>query len=78
MLKNEYIVYQCIQFTISNNTASHLKIGQQLYWIYTEGKSLIMKLSHGVYIAYEPLFYFAICGRYNPVCKDQDLTPETY
>jgi len=22
----------------------HLKFGQQLYWIYTEGKSLIMKL----------------------------------
>jgi len=22
-----------------------LKVGQQLYWIYTEGKSLIMKLS---------------------------------
>jgi len=26
---------------------NHLKFGQQLYWIYTEGKSLIMKLGPG-------------------------------
>jgi len=26
------------------NTENHLKFGQLLYWIYTEGKSLIMKL----------------------------------
>jgi len=34
MLKDEYIVYQCIHFNISciykNNIATHLKFGQQL------------------------------------------------
>jgi len=36
-----YINISCICY---NNTVNHLKFGQQLYWIYTEGKSLIMKL----------------------------------
>ena len=36
-----YLNISCICY---NNTATLLKFGQQLYWIYTEGKSLIMKL----------------------------------
>ena len=36
-----YLNISCICY---NNTVNHLKFGQQLYWIYTEGKSLIMKL----------------------------------
>jgi len=52
MLKDEYIVYLCMYLNIScickNNTTTHLKFGEQLYWIYTEGKSLIMKLGPGV------------------------------
>ena len=40
-----YLNISCICY---NNTATHLKFGQQLYWIYTEGKSLIMKLGPGL------------------------------
>ena len=36
-----YLNISCICY---NNTVNRLKFGQQLYWIYTEGKSLIMKL----------------------------------
>jgi len=41
MSKDEYTVYLCMYLNI---TAIHFKFGQHLYWIYTEGKSLIMEL----------------------------------
>jgi len=51
MLKAEYIIHLCLYIKIScickNNTENHLKFGQQLFWIYTEGESLIMELCPG-------------------------------
>ena len=50
MLKDEYIVNLCMYLKISciclNNTVNHFIFDQQLYWIYTEGKSL--KLGPGL------------------------------
>ena len=39
-----YLNISCICL---NSTVNHFIFGQQLYWIYTEGKSLIMKLGPG-------------------------------
>ena len=51
-LKAEFIVCLCMYIQIScicsNSTANHLIFGRQLYWIYIEGKSLIMKLGPGL------------------------------
>jgi len=51
-IKAEYIVCLCMYIQISciclKNTVNHLIFGQQLYWIYTEVKSFIMKLGPGV------------------------------
>ena len=40
-------MYLKISYICKNNTANHLKFSQQLYWIYTEGKCLIMKMGPG-------------------------------
>ena len=39
-----YLNISCI---CNNSTTNHLIFGQQSYWIYTAGKSLIMKLGPG-------------------------------
>ena len=46
-----YINISCI---CQNNTATLLKFGQQLYWIDTEGKSLIIKFGPGLYKLQKP------------------------
>jgi len=63
MLKDECTVYLCMYINIScickNNTANHLKFGQQLNWIYIEGNSLIMKLG-SVYKDYDSFLFFEL------------------
>ena len=62
---------QCMYLNIScfcqNNTATHLKFGQQLYWIYTQGQSLIMNLGPALQsliadiLIYSIQFIFVVC-----------------
>jgi len=63
MLTAEYIVYLCMYINISciceNNTVTQLKFGQQLNWIHTEGKSLIMKLGP---VNCCPFCYYVVVG----------------
>ena len=40
-----YLTHQLLE-----QHSDSLKFGQPLYWIYTEGKSLIMKLGRGLFV----------------------------
>ena len=87
MLKYEYIVYLSMYINIScicyTNTATLLKFGQQLYWIDTENKSLIIKFGPGLYKFQKPgsqlWIWFFVCITPFPclLMKFSELTKST-